>query len=108
MLSKAGFSELEIQPNNNYSPDDLEYELIKLILQFEDKLEEAKKEYEPFVLARYVLDICRAFNRYYYQEKIIDIDDEIKRKAKLSLVYSSKETIKAVLKVIGIKAPQRM
>lgn len=108
MLSKAGFSELEIQSNNNYSPDDIEYELVKLILQFEDKLEEAKKEYEPFVLARYVLDICRAFNRYYYQEKIIDIDDKIKRKAKLSLVYSSKETIKAVLKVIGIKAPQRM
>ncbi len=108
MLSKAGYGELDIKSINNYSPDDLEYELIKLILQFEDKLEEAKREYEPFVLARYVLDICRVFNRYYYQEKIIDIEDDAKRMSKLALVYSSKETIKEVLKIIGIKAPQRM
>jgi len=107
-LSKAGYGELDIKSINNYSPDDLEYELIKLILQFEDKLEEAKREYEPFILARYVLDICRVFNRYYYQEKIIDIEDDAKRMSKLALVYSSKETIKEVLKIIGIKAPQRM
>lgn len=43
MLSKTGYGELDIKSINNYSPDDLEYELIKLILQFEDKLEEAKE-----------------------------------------------------------------
>ncbi len=108
ILKKAEFKESKIKNLKNYTPEDIEHDVIKLVLEFETKLEEAKTEYEPFVLARYVLDLSRAFNKYYYQEKLIDIQDEHKRDCKLAIVYSAKETIRAVLSIMGIKAPERM
>ncbi len=92
----------------SYLPTDTEFVLVKLLSEFKDKLELAQLEYEPFILARYLLDICKEFNRYYYQEKIIDISDDKIRYSKLSLVYAVKEVIKDCLAVIGIKAPERM
>ncbi|MCX6112534.1 MAG: arginine--tRNA ligase, partial [Proteobacteria bacterium] len=109
ILSKAGFAyEKDMTISKEYLPSDLEFELVKLLSSFEDKLIEAQREYEPFVLARYVLDLCQVFNRYYYQEKIIDIKDEKQKEAKLALVYSVKENIKECLSIMDIKAPERM
>jgi len=106
ILSKAGFDVKKA--TKEYSPEGMEFELLKLIYSMNDWLDEAKKEHEPFLVARYVLDLCKAFNRYYYQEKIIDVEDSDKRNAKLMLVYKTKETIKTCLGIIGIKAPERM
>jgi arginyl-tRNA synthetase len=108
ILGKAGFVGKGIKIDDNYKPDDIEFELVKQLSLFEDKMIEAQTEYEPFVLARYVLDVCQQFNKYYYQEKIIDIKDEKQKLAKLALVYSVKENIKTCLSIMGIKAPDRM
>ena len=93
---------------SGYVPSDAEFELIKMLYAYDDKIDEAKKEYEPFVIARYVLDIAKSFNRFYYQEKIIDVDDETSRNEKLFIVYSVKELIKQNLATLGIRSPERM
>ena len=108
ILKKTGFCESKIDNLVDYQPTDIEHDIIKLILEFESKLHESKNDYEPFVLARYVLDLSRAFNKYYYQEKLIDVQNEDERECKLALVYSVKETIKAVLSIMGIRSPERM
>ncbi|MEI6080212.1 MAG: arginine--tRNA ligase [bacterium] len=108
ILSKAGFDPLKVGKMDDYQPQDIEFELAKMTSLFEEKLLEAQAEHEPFILARYVLDMSQLFNKYYYQEKIIDVKDESQKRAKLSLVYSVKENIKDCLSVMGIKAPERM
>lgn len=108
ILRKTGFKAADIKKNSSHVPDDVEYEMIKMMTDLEDRLEDARAEHEPFIVARYVLDLCRIFNRYYYQEKIIDIEDQKKRTAKLAMVFCVKEVIKAALSIIGIKAPERM
>ena len=110
ILNKAGVLDYKnfVQVVSNYIPGDLEFELVKLISLFEERIIEAQIEHEPFILARYVLDLCQMFNKYYYQEKIIDVKDEEQKKAKLALVYSVKETIKKSLSIMGIKTPERM
>lgn len=94
--------------NDPFKPNSLEYELVKMVSLMEDRILEAQLECEPFIIARYVLDLCKEFNRFYYQEKIIDIQDEDHKLAKLALVYSIKENIKNCLNIMGIKAPERM
>ena len=110
ILNKAGIVDDKkiMQIRSNYNPGSLEFELVKLVSLFEERLTEAQVEYEPFILARYVLDLCQMFNKYYYQEKIIDVKDKEQKNAKLALVYSVKETIKNSLSIMGIKAPERM
>lgn len=116
ILSKSGFDKASAKlenmtkksSNNSFKPNALEYELVKMLSLMEDKIIEAQTECEPFIIARYVLDLCREFNRFYYQEKIIDIQDEAHKSAKLALVYSIKENIKTCLNIMGIKAPERM
>jgi arginyl-tRNA synthetase len=109
ILSKTNFvSETTIKAKINYTPSDTELALAKLLSEFEEKLELAQLEYEPFVLARYILDVCKEFNRYYYQDKIVDIEDQEIKHLKLCLVYAVKERIKDCLGILGIKAPERM
>ncbi|MBN1114455.1 MAG: arginine--tRNA ligase [Oligoflexia bacterium] len=108
LLAKADFDINSVDSIEGYEPTPMEFELIKFLTQFSGKLLEAKNEYEPFIIARYVLDLAKLFNRYYYQEKIIDNPDKQKRKAKLLLVLAIRELIAHCLSIIGIKAPERM
>lgn len=109
ILAKTSFDLKDLGTGNpNYDPSETEFALVKLLSEFDDKLELAQLEYEPFVLARYVLDLCKEFNRYYYQEKIIDITDSKIKKSKLCVVYAVRQTIKDCLDILGIKTPERM
>lgn len=107
ILRKADFIQ-SINVETDYEPNEAEFELIKLFCSFDDKIDEAKKEHEPFIIARYVLDVARSFNRFYYQEKIIDVDDKVAKNEKLFIVYSIKELLKQNLVILGIRAPERM
>ncbi len=107
ILRKADFMQ-STSIETAYEPNDAEFELIKLFYSFDDKIDEAKKDHEPFVIARYVLDIARSFNRFYYQEKIIDVDNEIAKQEKLFIIYTIKELLKQNLAILGIRAPERM
>jgi len=107
ILRKADYMQ-DVNSVSGYVPSDAEFELVKMLYAYDDKIEEAKKEYEPFVIARYVLDIAKSFNRFYYQEKIIDVDDEVLKNEKLFIVYSIKELIKQNLAILGIRSPERM
>ena len=107
ILRKADFMQ-DMGAGPSYSPNDAELDLIKAMCLYEDKIDEARKEHEPFIIARYALDLAKLFNRYYYQEKIIDVDDDSVRNEKLFIVFSVKEILKQSLAVLGVRAPERM
>lgn len=67
----------------------------------------ASEKNEPFYVTRYLLDLAQAFNKYYYEYRIID-DNAAQTKARVALTQAVKDTLKTGLKLLGIKAPNKM
>lgn len=93
---------------SSYNISPYEFTLSKKILEFEEVLEEGISTYEPFVIARFVLEIAKLFNKYYYEEKISDISDENIKQIKLAFINKITEYIKELLGLLGIDVLERM
>lgn len=84
-----------------------EIELIKLLSGFKEVIKKAADEYEPAVLARYLIDISTEFSRMYNDCPVI-VDDEKLRIARCTLVYCTSIVIKKGLAILGIESPEKM
>ncbi len=80
---------------------------IKIIADFPRIIEEAANKYEPSFIARYLVDVAQAFNKFYHDNSIL-VDDVDIKKARLALVVSVKYILESGLSLIGIKAPEQM
>jgi len=84
-----------------------EINIIRLIYDFPKVVIDAMEKYEPFYITRQVVEIAKAFNKFYNSSQIIVEDEELK-KARLMLTYMVKNTIKIGLGLLGIEAPNKM
>lgn len=82
-------------------------DLIRLLDRYPDILKDCARKYEPSILTRYIVDVAKAFNKFYFEHNINNAEDAIK-KARLSLVSATKQVIANGLTMLGIKAPLRM
>ena len=81
--------------------------LLRLMGRFPDVIQEAAEKYEPSMITRAVTDIAQAYNRFYYEHRVLD-DDPAAAAAKLQLTRAAKDVIRTGLYLIGIEAPERM
>ncbi len=95
--------------NIDYSciSDDASTALIKAISTLPDAIKEAANKNEPYLISRCVIDICSCFNKFYFDNRIMDEDAAIKN-ARLALTEASRIAIKTGLYLIGLKAPEKM
>ena len=82
--------------------------IIKILGTFDDALEKAMLKNEPHHIARYVLDLSQAFNKFYHSNSIANVDDEDMKKDRLALTKAVTYAISCALNIFGIKAPERM
>lgn len=82
-------------------------EVLKVIATFNKSILNALRKNEPHIITRFALDLAQAFNKFYHDNSILVEDDEL-RKARLSLVYATKQTLENALNLLGMKAPERM
>ncbi|MBQ2661712.1 MAG: arginine--tRNA ligase [Clostridia bacterium] len=87
--------------------DDASAALIKAIGALPDIIKEAANKNEPYLISRGVIDICSCFNKFYFDNRIMD-DDAQTRNARLALTEASRIAIKTGLYLIGLKAPEKM
>ena len=87
--------------------DDEAQALLRLISRFPDVIREAAAKYEPSMVTRAVTDIAQAFNKYYYEHRILD-GEPAQAAARVALTAAAKTVIKTGLYLIGIEAPERM
>jgi len=52
--------------------------------------------------------LAKAFNKYYFEHRIIDDDGDDKVRARLILTKCTRQVIKTALYLIGVKAPDKM
>lgn len=87
--------------------DDWSQSLLRLISRFPENIIQAADKYEPSIITRSMTDIAKAYNKYYYEQRIIS-DDKAATKARLALTQATKDTLKIAMYLIGMKAPERM
>lgn len=76
-----------------FTSDD-ERELVKILARFPEKVIEALEDYEPSVIARYILDVATAYNRFYHNCQILSAEDK-------NVYFTRIELTKAANYVLG-------
>ncbi len=95
---------------NNYVILDInehEYNLINELQKFPQVVKNACEKYEPSMITRYVIDLSGAYNKFYFECKIIGEEDNVKN-YRLALTKATQTTIRNALKLLGIKTPEKM
>lgn len=87
--------------------DDEAQALLRLLGRFPDVIHEAAERYEPSLITRAVTDIAQAYNKFYYEHRVLD-DDPAVAAARVLLTRATRNVIKTGLYLIGIEAPERM
>ncbi|MBO9129363.1 arginine--tRNA ligase [Bacillus sp. 165] len=103
ILRKGNFQPAERTVNLT---DDLSWGVVKLLEEFPAVLERAFERYEPSQIAKYVLDLAQAFNKYYGNVRILEDNDE--QQSRLQLVYAVTIVLKGALDLLGLQAPLDM
>ncbi len=106
MLRKAAGQELPA-PYWSALTEDEAPALLLLMSRFPDVIREAAAKYEPSMITRAVTDIAQAFNRYYYEHRILD-GEPAQIAARTALTKAACTLIRTGLYLIGIEAPERM
>ena len=86
--------------------DSYSWPIIKLLLAFPEVVEKSFDYAEPSQIAKYLISLAQEFNSYYSHVKILSEDDELE--GRLALVQAVAIVLKEGLRLLGIKAPERM
>ncbi|MGX7106438.1 arginine--tRNA ligase [Hutsoniella sourekii] len=86
--------------------DDYSWEIIKLLLDYSRMVQRAIERFEPSVIAKYVVDLAQAFNKYYAHVRILDQDDQLE--SRIALIQAMTIVIKDALALLGVQAPEEM
>jgi len=90
------------------SLDAEERDLILTLSQFPETISQAAAGYSPAVIANYVYELAKAFNKFYHEKSILQAEDEITKQFRLQLSVASAKVIKKSMNLLGIEVPERM
>ncbi|WP_121810547.1 arginine--tRNA ligase [Mucilaginibacter kameinonensis] len=87
---------------------DVERDLIVLLNKYPETVKEAAKSYSPAVIANYVYELAKTYNKFYHEKSILQAEDEDSKQFRLALSASSAKVISKGMKLLGIEVPERM
>ena len=111
VLEKGGFAEMLTAPfeykDEFAGVDNKEGEtVIALLGSYPRVLVEAGEKYEPSLIARHLIDIAQAFNKFYYEHRILCGGAE--QTGRIALVCAVAHILKDGLSLLGVKLPKKM
>jgi arginyl-tRNA synthetase len=111
LLEKA--AEKGIQTEATQAPPGYEFAaeeemLIIQLAKFRGVLHDTARESEPFHLTHYLIDLAKAFNRFYYKLPVLQCTDSQAMKLRLNLVQATRQALTNGLTLLGIRAPKEM
>ncbi len=108
ILRKAG-AEYKTWDDSSASLLDREEEisLVKTLALLPDKIFASAESYRPSILARYLIDVARDFNRFYHNCPVLNSEEELKH-GRLLLISATRQVIANGLALLGIEAPEEM
>ncbi|AGK56077.1 arginine--tRNA ligase [Bacillus sp. 1NLA3E] len=85
-----------------------EIELLKALGEFPQAVAEAAQKRIPHRITNYIFDLASTFHSFYNAEKVLDMENAAKTKARFALVKAVQITMKNALALIGVSAPEKM
>ena len=85
--------------------EESEKELLWHLLLFRDVCEQALKEFKPHILARWLLELAKLFNRFYASGKILGSEKE---KDLIFLSFITGKFLEKALEILGLEKPEAM
>lgn len=86
--------------------DEAAWDTLKALADFPATVRRALRDREPSIIAKYALNLSRAYNKYYANSKILTEDAE--KSARLALVKSVSIVLAESLRLLGVHAPNEM
>ena len=86
--------------------DDDAWEVLKLIENYPNVVRFAEEKCEPSAIAKFVINLAQAFNKYYAHTKVL-VEDEAFN-SRIALVQTTASILKQGLALLGVAAPDEM
>ena len=108
IIKASGRDSFEVKPENlELLKTDEEKALLRKIADFPEEVRLAAKNMEPHKLTNYAHDLASLFHGFYNNCKVIGSEADL-MEARLALVYATKITLRNLLILLGVEAPERM
>ncbi len=106
ILDKANF---DVKKSIDYSllEKEEEIDVIKCLERFNDIVLRAANEFEPSLLARYLIELSTLFSKFYNNVQVLNCKENLKD-ARCALVYLTGLILKKGLYLLGIECPDKM
>ncbi|WEK21695.1 MAG: arginine--tRNA ligase [Candidatus Pedobacter colombiensis] len=86
-----------------------ELEMIMLLAKYPSEIQSAAKTHSPAVLANYLYEVAKLFNKFYHETPpIIKEENEAVKQHRLNLSFVIAEVLKKGMRILGITVPERM
>ncbi len=95
-------------PAEQVELNSIEKELLKCIYDFDMVVKEAGDSYSPALVANYVYELTKLYNRFYHEFNILKEEDQGLKKFRLQLSKTSAQVISNAMYLLGISVPERM
>ena len=87
--------------------DEHSINILKIVYNFEEILTQVTNKEEPSILARYLIDLAKAFSNFYNENKIIGEEKEL-QDARIYLTSAVGKVLKIGGYLLGMEMPNRM
>lgn len=84
-----------------------ELELLRKIADYPEEVAQAAVSLEPYRMARYAHELASLFHSFYNSCRVLSEDKELTA-ARLALVNGTRITLRNLLELLGVSAPERM
>lgn len=85
-----------------------EQELLSTLSQFPSKVAAAADSYSPAIIANYMFEIAKSFNRLYHDVSILGESDSLLKQNRLAICLLTAQSIRNGMHLLGIQVPERM
>nr|WP_121272629.1 arginine--tRNA ligase [Pedobacter schmidteae] len=108
LLQKAGY-DFAYEGVGGAAITGTELEMIMLLAKYPLEIQQAAKMHSPALLANYLYEVAKMFNKFYHETPpIIKEEDEAVKKHRLNLSFVTAEILKNGMRILGITVPERM
>ena len=107
VLSRATISDVpKADSSTTLCPE--ERDVIVTLAKFPEVITLAAETYSPAIVANYVYELAKTYNKFYHEKSILQAEDEITKQFRLQLSTASGKVIKKAMALLGIEVPERM
>jgi arginyl-tRNA synthetase len=85
-----------------------EQKALALMIEFPKRVQEAGRNYSPAILANFVFDLCKEFNRYYSEVPLFKEESKELLPVRMAFCQSVAKLIKTSMNLLGIEVPEKM